>query len=188
MWLVQGCAREACSCRLGVVGLFLKLARTTTRISWTIRCESAILGLFNTWISMPVGALRARVTRSRLRVLDGAVAFQETMVTAETKIEAAAAASSAATALAAPGSSHLVTIGSAPSEVQAMDEGSDGFAEAKDAASTAAEEAVRASVYLPVSCWPSCCCQAAAAHALSDSLSEFKAFTVPSGTAFTDLT
>jgi len=72
----------------------------------------------------------------KLRVLDGAVAFQETMVTAETKIEAAAAASSA---------------------VQAMDEGSDGFAEAKDAASTAAEEA------------------AAAAHALSDSLSEFKA-------------
>jgi len=71
----------------------------------------------------------------KLRVLDGAVAFQETMVTAETKIEAAAAASS----------------------VQAMDEGSDGFAEAKDAASTAAEEA------------------AAAAHALSDSLSEFKA-------------
>ncbi|CAE7539497.1 ADGB [Symbiodinium natans] len=71
----------------------------------------------------------------KLRVLDAAVAFQESIVTAEAKIDAAATASSA---------------------VQAMEEGNEGFAEAKDAASTAAEEA------------------AAAANVLSDLLSEFK--------------
>ena len=154
---------------LGVVCLFLnlKLARITTRISWTTLCESAVLGLLKAWIAlhaMPFGAREQKIQASSPRWSRGLPGDD-----GDSRSENRGCCSSVFCCW-QPSAfipSGLVTIGSEPTaEVQAMDEGSEGFAEAKDAASTAAEEAVPASVYLRVSSWanlllPGCRCKCA---------------------------